>query len=322
MKVFIPITAFIIGGALVLTGCNGDVFINEFVPSVTELSMDGNGDSATVHFEGTNWEYLAVYPENNYDVPYEVRVYDSEGVSVGNDPYLKGLGKVVYGKEGTVDFAVERTASDELEVTVGENIYLKVFEFTIIASNKYESKSIKVTVLPCDRYESDGITYSLDNYLYDEPLEIKDKITVRNKGNTDVTYIIHPYENEYRSIEFTCDNQMLYGLLESKPMVDIPTMVGSSLKMIGERIQYRLPFDNAYQPEKLPVPEKAEKKIIIPPHTTKEIIVGIQYEWFETDYTLYLVQLKTGKRRTITGSLRSKTPKEFVIASQTYPLND
>lgn len=61
---------------LVLCSCNSDVFIDEFLPSVTELSLDGNGDSATIYFSNSNWNWLFLY------VPvtdFSVEAYDVDG---------------------------------------------------------------------------------------------------------------------------------------------------------------------------------------------------------------------------------------------------
>ena len=41
-------------------GCNGDVFVDDFRPSDSELALDGNGDVATIQFAAANWDWNAL----------------------------------------------------------------------------------------------------------------------------------------------------------------------------------------------------------------------------------------------------------------------
>lgn len=50
-----------------------------------------------------------------------------------------------------------------------------------------------------------------------------------------------------------------------------------------------------------------------PPHAYQRITPLIEYEWFETRYTLYAVHPKTGRQRSITGMLQSKMPGKYEI---------
>ena len=66
----------------------------------------------------------------------------------------------------------------------------------------------------------------------------------------------------------------------------------------------------------LPFPDTEKKEISIPPKTTQRIIVLLECEWFETEYTLYAVHPKNGRQRTITGTLQSKMPGKCYIARE------
>ena len=76
-------------------GCNGDVFVDDFRPSDSELTLDGNGDVATIQFAAANWDWLAMYTASSLPVQY--KVYDADNRLVTNDqgPSLNGLGKIV-----------------------------------------------------------------------------------------------------------------------------------------------------------------------------------------------------------------------------------
>ena len=39
-----------------LSGCNSDVFVEDFQPSVSDVTLEGNGDSVTIRFKSSNWD--------------------------------------------------------------------------------------------------------------------------------------------------------------------------------------------------------------------------------------------------------------------------
>lgn len=314
MKTFLHIAVYLLI-FLGLSGCNSDVFIEDFQPSVSDVTLDGNGDSVTIHFKSSNWNLLHVYDYyDNSSLYYSV--YDKDGniVSQNQSPVLEGLGKIVCDdvvyEDKIVDFTIERTHPQEVKLTVNENALSSLFRFSIIASNEYETKEIHVAITPSDRYIFDHITYSLDMYSYtDTHIEERRSMVIDNRGNGNVTNYIFPFQNEYRQIQFTSNNPEAFNLLASKPEVEIPGIVDGYLVMNGERVQYasdmqRLP---------LPFPDTEKKAVITPAQTSQRITVLLEYEWFETYFTLYAVHPKTKKEKVITGTLKSKMPKGYLI---------
>jgi hypothetical protein len=59
MKRFLYLTVcfFILGK---FYGCNGDVFVDDFRSSDSELTLDGNGDVATIQFAAANWDVYSL----------------------------------------------------------------------------------------------------------------------------------------------------------------------------------------------------------------------------------------------------------------------
>lgn len=311
MKTFAHITlcVFIL---LALAGCNSDVFVDDFEPSVSELELDGNGDSATIRFNTSNWNLLEVY--TFFGDPTRYKVYDADGKLLEENseyPYIKGLGKIVCDNE-KVDFMIERTSPDEVKITVNENVRSVSSQFMVKASNEYESKNINITISPSDRYIFHHITYSLDAYLYDgNETSVKERFIVYNE-NYSQPFIItfFPFRNGYRYVNFKSDDWEAFRLLEEGNVsVEIPSMEEGSLVMKGEQVQYT----TEYQKLPLPFPDTEEKKVAVPAYTNQAVILLLQYEWFETEYTLYAVHPKTGKQRTIKGTLQSKMPVNYYI---------
>ena len=278
-----------------LSGCNSDVFVEDFQPSDSDVTLEGNGDSVTIRFKSSNWDLLRVYDYyDNSSLYYSV--YDKDGniVSQNQSPVLEGLGKIVCDdiiyKDKMVDFAIERTHPREVKITVNENMYSSLFQFCVTVSNEYETKKIYVSITPSDRYIFDRITYSLDAYSYtDKQIEERKSIVVNNRGDESiVTNYIFPFKDEHRQIQFTSNNPEAFNLLaDSKPEVEIPGIVDGHLEAVTT-----------------------------PPKTSQRITLLLEYEWFETNFTLYAVHPKTKKEKVITGTLQSKMPKGYFIKSE------
>ena len=134
MKRFLYLTVcfFILGK---FYGCNGDVFVDDFRSSDSELTLDGNGDVATIQFAAANWDWMYVA----FDFPIQYNIYDADNRLITTDqgPSLNGLGKIVCTGE-MIDFTIERVHPKEVKITVGENALSAPFQFQLRASNEYE----------------------------------------------------------------------------------------------------------------------------------------------------------------------------------------
>ena len=56
--------------------------------------------------------------------------------------------------------------------------------------------------------------------------------------------------------------------------------------------------------------------IFIPANTTQHITLMQEYEWFETEYTLYAIHPKTKKQRVITGMFQSTIPTDNYVKQE------
>ena len=132
-----------------------------------------------------------------------------------------------------------------------------------------------------------------------------------NCWGIDYRCLLSPFENVYHEVMFRSDMPELFQLLgESNLTVEIPSVENGHLQMNGKQVRYTskqqtLPFSNTEQIE-----------VSIPPYTTQRITVLIEYYWFETRYALYAVHPKTGKRRTINGTLQNKMPAAYYITRE------
>lgn len=312
MKTIAKLTIFI----LILLGnysCNGDVFIDDFAPSVSELKLDGNGDSSIIHFASSNWEVLSVYCyDNNFSGHFQT--YDADGNLVGQQPYFEGLGKIVC-EEVLTGFTIERNHSDELKITANENLRSSFFQFNLLVGNEYESREINVTISPSEGYVIDHITYSLDAFFHQQQGEDKETFTINNPSETPFTFYEYPFKDECHEVIFVSDLPEAFRLLAKNNLpVEIPSLTDDgNLVMDGKKAN----FTSERQALPLPFPNTVQQKVVIPAYARQRITLLMMYEWFETEFTLYAIHTKTKKQRIITGTLQSKMPKRSFIKRET-----
>lgn len=189
-------------------------------------------------------------------------------------------------------------------------MYSSLFQFCVTVSNEYETKKIYVSITPSDRYIFDRITYSLDAYSYtDKQIEERKSIVVNNRGDESiVTNYIFPFKDEHRQIQFTSNNPEAFNLLaDSKPEVEIPGIVDGHLVMNGELARYA----SDMQQLPLPFPDTEKEAVTTPPKTSQRITLLLEYEWFETNFTLYAVHPKTKKRKSLPVLCKARCPKDI-----------
>ena len=161
MKRFLYLTVcfFILGK---FYGCNGDVFVDDFRSSDSELTLDGNGDVATIQFAAANWDWMYVA----FDFPIQYNIYDADNRLITTDqgPSLNGLGKIVCTGE-MIDFTIERVHPKEVKITVGENalsalyrcfFYIHVFPFRVFLPFYEIQKRCARSFSTTGRSRSDG----------------------------------------------------------------------------------------------------------------------------------------------------------------------
>lgn len=311
MKKFIDLTAYLLI-LLVFYSCNGDVFVDDFRSSDSELTLDGNGDVKTIRFASSNWDFLIYTYSDGFSYPY--KIYDADGnlTTTGEVAYLEGLGKVVCDEDLT-GFTIERSNSKELKITVDENARSTHFRFMIMAANEYEYQEIYVDISPSDRYVFDHITYSLDMYFYAKKKEEQKSFVQFNGWDIPYPCPLSPYENARYEVTFRSEMPEAFQLLEEGDLtVEIPDMKDRHLGLNGKRAQY------TSMQQTLPFPDTEQIEVLIPSNTTQRITLWMDYEWFETRYTLYAIHPKTGKQRVITGMLQSKMPGKYEIKQEDF----
>lgn len=293
---------------IVLQACNSDVFVDDFRPSATEITVDGD-TCASVRFASGEWDILDVFTANGGYM--SCTVYDEEGNSMPGST-LKGLGKIVF-QDDIVSFTVERPTPREVKVTASENISNSDYHFDIMASNDYESHFINVAIPPMGKYMIDRIDYSLSPFFYSaNGVEYDHGFKINNNSSNPQTYILKPYWEKWHKVRFILEDGYANALEEGQD-IEIPCANSDgSLSMKGDRVRFsteelRLP---------LPFDDTEQKEVIIPANTYQRIQLFLTYEEFDTECTLYATHPKTGKQRIFTGKFRSKMPIDYFVTRE------
>lgn len=291
---------------IVLQACNSDVFVDDFRPSATEITVDGDEGKASIRFASGEWDILDVFTANGGYM--SCTVYDEEGNSMSGST-LKGLGKIVF-QDDVVSFTVERPAPREVKVTASVNISNSDYHFDIMASNDYESHLINVTIPAMGKYVIDHIDYSLSPIFYSaNGMEFEYGFKINNVSDTPMTYILTPYWEKRRKVRFILEDGYANALEEGQD-IEIPCANSDgSLSMKGDRVRFsteemRLP---------LPFDDTVQKEVVIPANTYQYIRLLLTYEEFDTECTFYATHPKTGKQHIFTGKFRSKMPIDYFV---------
>ena len=285
-----------------------NIHFNQIVPpknvDVTMIAPKAPGHTVRSEYQAGKGTPCLVAVEQNY-------TGKAQDIALAYSLAIGGASKIVCNEE-LIGFTIERSNPRELKIAVEENARSTHFQFKLTVSNEYESQEIYVDISPSDRYVIDHITYySLDEDSYEKRIEAKRSFVQPNGWGIDYPCLLSPYENVYHEVMFRSDMPELFQLLgESNLTVEIPSVENGHLQMNGKQVRYTskqqtLPFSNTEQIE-----------VSIPPYTTQRITVLIEYYWFETRYALYAVHPKTGKRRTINGTLQNKMPAAYYITRE------
>ncbi len=153
-----------------LCACNSDIFVEDFTPDVTELTMNGGGSSRTIRFRSDDWSQLTFAGADIHgtDLPTVV-------TPAGGSPMQ---GKTLTG-DGTIslhttlnDFTVTRRG-DVVTVDVNYAIGNGMLMFWLVASSDetYDRHEIMVGIERVGGLEIMAVDYNLMSWSVDDKIE-------------------------------------------------------------------------------------------------------------------------------------------------------
>lgn len=314
--------------SLLLCRCNGDVFVGEQLKaSVTELELDGNGDTQTVTFNSSDWNIVGVYNDPvSSDIALNWKSFDQEGKLIentnGEAAYLKGFGKIVfYDWEGFEQFRLERNKGKELTIVVEENTGRHFRDIQINLDNDddvYNPEIIRLNIPPCERYEVVGFIFpdtpsSYTKRAYTQNCTVK---IDNSHSDTPLTTTLYPFTGSSRRFTFYTTPWPIPSGLTKDDQLTIELPMYQNGKLIPSGIF--VPYHNGGNVEfPLGDLEKETVEVTVPARTKQDIEIWVNLETFDTSYTLAIRNPRSGKVRTYTGEMDSATPYDYFLKYKT-----
>lgn len=122
-------------GCHLLLGCNSEVFISPLRPSVTEATLDGDGDTLVIRFKESGWGLFGVHPTDEEMQNYPAHLYDLAGNDLGVVPcMLDDVGRLEIERTPS-RLTIIRPNAKELKICVGDNLHDVPFRFSLYIDN-------------------------------------------------------------------------------------------------------------------------------------------------------------------------------------------
>lgn len=298
--------------SLLLTGCNGDIFVEEVRPETTELTVRC-GEPATVRFNTGDWDIKGV----SNGSALSGTVYDLEG-NVLYKGFLSGGGLLQMRYEDELlQFTLLREQEDELTLTVDECLYDAPYTLYLQTGTDYSVCDVRMEIQPGAKYQVDSIVYSLDAFYYWPYASVRIKgYNVDNRASSQpVTFHEYPLKEAYRTEAFDLYTDGISDIPLSllmgapAPEVNVPDIEDMHPVMNGRR----LPLTEEEQREPIAESDDKGESVTVGAGEYKSIDIYLQVEEYEIPFTLYISNPESGNRREFKGSYRSSQPYDYYI---------
>lgn len=303
---------------LCLSACNDDLFVDKLELSATGISVPSDGSTVRVGLSTDDWEIASVSIGNE---SLYGDVYDLDGKLLSENAPLKGSGLLrMVGRHPLVDFVIERTCADELQLTMKENPCGRAVPMTISVRNPYESCTLDLSVEPSEPYRLDSITYRLDSYGVRENLSYTPANTavVLENRNSDklMQWVMYPYKKAPGFVKFAVWGRETLDLFGAEgALVRIPEP-GKFLVFLSKETY---PLSSEYV--SVPIYEKllaATDTVWVPPFKNMLLESYVEYEAKEFSCSLYVTHPRTGRKRCIDAKCERVDPVDYTLEQTVF----
>ena len=317
-----PHKLFLLITLISIIGCNGDVFVEDFLPGGhEEITLSESDNIKEINFKSDNWNLYTVVCEKDY---LFANAYTLDGELTHLPFDEKELGTVHYTSD-YIDFYVEKVSGNKLKVTLNENLHNENAELLIIVGNEYKEEYIKMVLAPTSKYQIDSVVYDWGKFeIYEGNLKEMENLIVYNKfSSSPVTIKVYPFRKSTHEISFydptlPWDKEVfsrLFGI--PLPEIIIPDIVDSK-PVLNET---KVTFGIRDQQLKTDLDNELFVDVTIDGFDNRKISVFNLVRIYTVPYSIYLSNTKTGKRRSFTGELHSEEPIDYLIHKQVLDEN-
>lgn len=306
--------------AALLTSCNNDVFIEDFLPETEPVNMTEGSGETTIRFEADNWNLLRVTKEGISYLNGTVR--DLEGHPYGHYlPLENGELAIVSFAGDYYEFTIEKRESRTLSISLNENLFDEPFTIEIEVGNPFEQKKIPVTFSAGEKYRIDSIAYEWAAFnLQDSQKSFSYAFTINNsQSDKPVSYLVSPYDDSVSRREITFSpNGAVWGLSQYEryfgsplPQVRIPELNHDILELGDTEVEFGM---RTYLREE-DLDMDIMEKVTVEPGKRKRVEIYHLIETYKGPYRVYASKPSTGKRLLLSGTISSKRTKGYQITT-------
>ena len=292
--------------SLSVAGCNGDVFIDDYLPDPPASIAGQSGETSEIRFEASNWDILGVGGLSG-------RTYDLDGNLLSVGPLGgEGLLCMEY-DDDLVSFRIERGDYRTLKIVFEENMGSGPFRFTLTVGNLCESDSIDVTFNPTGKYRVERVVYDYERFSFTYTrVETVTTYHIDNRTSSKpVSIEAYPYAGRSRLIRFYNNEDQREDILGLPlPLIPIPDIEDEQPVMRESEVAFACYYTDVM----LPADKRdLSETVTVNAGEAKDIEVVLQYMEYSLPYTLYTTNSETGKERIFTGELQGEEPSTYFI---------
>lgn len=148
---------------LLMCGCNSDIFVDDFTPDVTDITMSGSGEVRTIRFKSDDWTRLRLTVSHT-DGACDITVTPAGGSTVPGN-ILDGDGTITVSSPLT-DLTVTRRGENvtvDVRYAIGHDTHQLVW-LTAVSDVTGEEHMVSIDI-PCVRgMEIEGADYVLNSW--------------------------------------------------------------------------------------------------------------------------------------------------------------
>lgn len=291
--------------AIVAVSCNDDVFVGDFAPDETEVTVAGDDGVVTVTTGSSAWDGFDLQTERS-DVFFSVETDDD------------GRVKSIECSNEWMGIRATRRAGDRIEIKSLGNFTGRRFNFTLRFYSEWDSHDVKVELTPESKSRIISVDFNLHGYEFygSENVDIE-TVRVANSGEENMRWTYDARPPLDMSVEFESWCPYLFDCIDyENQMVEIPTFSNYFLGMNGTMVKFQPGIQNLSL-DKWP---NSPSALIVPPGIAADVTIGCHYSDIAADYTLTCENPVTGRVREIWGKARMRQP-EFMTENYVVVTN-
>jgi hypothetical protein len=299
---------------MLLTGCNGDIFVEDFLPGEQmDVVLSETDSTEEINFKSDNWRLLEVVSFMSHHFAIEAYTINGESVSFS---FGEKEPATVHCLSDFLDFRVEKRGGNKLQFTLNENLMNEDVTMLIKVGNEYKEQRIKLLLSPTRKYQIDSVVYNWKDFkIHEGVVNEMESIIIDNKLSKPITFVVYPFRKSAREIQFydptiVWEEGLFKRLLgNTLPEIAIPDIVDSKPVLHSTKV----PFGIMRQELETSLDKELSVEVTVDAYDKRRIRTFNEIERYSVPYKLYVSNSKTGKKRVFSGELTSSRPTDYFI---------